>query len=732
MEDINYDLYKNKALSYLKDIDWKIWKDRKGGEYSDVLITLDIEVSTGYIINGAVCQYQSSWTVDYINSLEKISLCYIWMSTVDAQIIYGRTLESYLNFLCDMESICPVSKFIFVHNLSYEFQFLRNILDIRDMFARKIRKPMYFRHKSYEFRCSYLLTRLSLETWAREKSLPVKKLVGNLDYNILRTPLTDMTANELDYCFNDVLVMHYGLQEYIERYGHIKDIPLTQTGTVRREFNRIMKDESAYRKRLDKMQFTSFEEYQDAVDVFGGGLTRSNIIHTGHIVEKVRSRDRTSAYPWEIISKTFPMCKFAEVPPSYIDKYYGKPEQYSYIIEVELFDIYSVFFNTYLSAYKCMEIKKPVYDNGRLISADYVRITCTNVDYEDILKSYHIERQNILSLRYSLNGYLNDKLCLYIIELFESKTVLRGLEDKQQLYMKKKEELNGIYGMMVTKTIVDDIGYSGNDWTKDKLDRKLFESKIEDIKKHWYKNNTAFYHGVYIPAYARHSLWATVYELDDDIVYMDTDSNKHINGEEHQAYFERLNAEVEKKQEEVADRLGIRVDRLRPIQPNGKICSIGTWDDEGEYSRFKTLGVKRYAYEDSKGLHITVSGVPKTAANLLPSLEDFTRDFVFDFSLYDDMTDIPDNQKKKKMIFCYLDEQPEVVWNNGRYDEYKSTYQYGIASYATTYSMTLKGDYYSLIKKAYEQYSMGNPHNISDIYKAERSEKNEEEKKGTL
>lgn len=728
--ELNYDTHRDNVLVFLSMLDWRLCRDKHGVCHSDIVITFDIEVSTGFLIDGVVTEYSPLWSADYIRSLEKVSLCYIWMATLDTQVIYGRTLESYAAFLDDVEAAAPECiKYVWVHNLSYEFQFLRNVLDIEDMFARKVRKPLYFRHNTFEFRCSYNLTRLSLERWAKEKKLPVKKLVGNLKYSILRTPKTKLTPDELAYCFNDVLVIYYGLQEYLAEYGHVKDIPLTQTGTVRRDFNAYMKNEGTYRKRLDKMQFETLGEYNDAVDVFGGGLTRSNIIHTGHIVENVASRDRTSAYPWEIVSKTYPMTKFEDIEPGEIARYMGRPDEFSYLVDVELEGISSRFFNTYLSAYKCDKVINPLFDNGRLISADYVCLRCTNIDYEDILQSYTIaEKPRVLRLQYSLNGYLSPRVAEYILTLFNQKTTLRGIEDQAALYMKSKEKINSVYGMMVTKTIVGDIGYINDDWTEKKLDESVFNEKIEALRKRWYKNNTAFYHGVYIPAYARHSLWETVYEMDEDIVYMDTDSNKHINGDKHRAYFERLNNEVEKKQEEIADRLGLDVSLFRPIQPNGKKCSLGTWDDEGTYPRFKTLGVKRYAHEDAKGkLHITVSGVPKTASNLLPSLEAFEDGFTFNFAEYDTRDDIPESEKKPKMIMQYLDDQPGVVWNAGMPDEYRSTYRYGIAGYNTTYTLGLTRDYASLIRDAYMQYRMGNPNCIADIRK--RGKENEKEKK---
>lgn len=45
--------------------------------------------------------------------------------------------------------------------------------------------------------------------------------------------------------------------------------------------------------------------------------------------------------------------------------------------------------------------------------------------------------------------------------------------------------------------------------------------------------------------------------------------------------------------------------------PSGEVHYMGVFEDDGTYNRFVTLGAKKYAYEDHKGLHITVAGVGK-------------------------------------------------------------------------------------------------------------------------
>jgi hypothetical protein len=92
--------------------------------------------------------------------------------------------------------------------------------DISGMFARTARKPMKFLSCGFEWRCSYMLTRLSLAAWG--KQIGTDKKSGDLDYNVLRTPLTPLTDKEMMYCEYDLRVMYEGLTKYRDKYGVIK------------------------------------------------------------------------------------------------------------------------------------------------------------------------------------------------------------------------------------------------------------------------------------------------------------------------------------------------------------------------------------------------------------------------------------------------------------------------------------------------------------------------------
>lgn len=80
-----------------------------------------------------------------------------------------------------------------------------------------------------------------------------------------------------------------------------------------------------------------------------------------------------------------------------------------------------------------------------------------------------------------------------------------------------------------------------------------------------------------------------------DVIYCDTDSIKFIG--DHRADFEKINKELQAK----AIEAGAFADNME-----GKRYYLGTWDPEHEMIRFKTLGAKKYIFEqweylDEKG-----------------------------------------------------------------------------------------------------------------------------------
>ena len=95
---------------------------------------------------------------------------------------------------------------VYVHNLSYEFQYLSGIwkFEESDIFATDVRKPLYCRMGNLELRCSYRLAGESLKGWAKHMGVDHQKL-EDFDYTEKRYPWSPLTDLEYQYCWNDVI-----------------------------------------------------------------------------------------------------------------------------------------------------------------------------------------------------------------------------------------------------------------------------------------------------------------------------------------------------------------------------------------------------------------------------------------------------------------------------------------------------------------------------------------------
>lgn len=680
----------------LKNIELKKFRIRNNFYY-DNIASLDIEVTTGFLHGEEVEAFDIYKKAEYYSEMESISLLYLWNICIDGYLFSGRSYTDLLSFLESLDSMLEGTFYIFIHNASYEFQFLRNILQEVDMFARQMRKPLKFTWRNLEFRCSYMLTRLSLDTWANEKNLSVKKLTGKYDYSLLRTPYTFLSTLERDYGYNDVLVVVEGLQEYLERYGHVKDIPLTQTSCIRKEVVKVMKSDNKAHRLVRDMTDISLENYQFLIDCFSGGYTHANVLFANRVIENVWDFDISSSYPWAMISEKFPVTPF--IKSTSYKRYMIRNDLYCYMCEVEFTNIESRYFNTYISASKCIDLQNAVLDNGRVLSADSLRIRILDVDYDIIRKAYKYDKEDIKEFYYAKKDYLPDVFRRYIIELYKHKTSLKNVQDKYALYFKSKEEINGIYGMSVTKDITDEIVFDIiKGWSKDILTSEKYYDKVSKKCRNFSKLNMSYSQGIFVPAFGRKNLWYMVHKFDDLIVYMDTDSIKVA--PPHDGVLDIIdvyNNFVYETQIKIASDLNLTIDDLNPRDSKGNIHSIGKYERDEDIIKFKTLGAKRYIcqYDEQKYaenyLKMTVAGVRKKAVKQLCGIDDFSEDLVFT------------TENAQKLLLKYRDDQPPVVWKRGDYDEWTSTECYGISSYNIPYHMSVTTDYLALIRRKYEE-----------------------------
>ena len=219
--------YKNdidKFLSLFNDVKL-VHKTGTKKNYYNIALSFDIETSSFYIDdNLEICNN---------SDFQKVSNMYIWQLAFNDNVIYGRYWKEFLDLIRKLTlklNTDDVDRLIiYVHNLSYEFQFIYKMFKWFDVFAISERKPIYaLTSTGIEFRCSYVLSGYNLDTLAKNlQNQNIKKLVGNLDYSLIRHNETPLTDDELEYCFNDVLIVTEYINELIKEYGNITKIPYT-------------------------------------------------------------------------------------------------------------------------------------------------------------------------------------------------------------------------------------------------------------------------------------------------------------------------------------------------------------------------------------------------------------------------------------------------------------------------------------------------------------------------
>lgn len=573
-------------------------------------------------------------TTSFYEGDEKRAIMYIWQFAIKQKcVIYGRSWNEFLEFTEMLIDILNLSEkcflTIYVHNLGYECQFMRKYFDIISVLATKTYKPINFKtSEGFYFRCSYLLTNSSLSTLSKNYNLVNGKL-HDFDYSLIRNSKTDLTDDELSYCFNDVLAV----TEYIEKielskYRLIPKIPNTSTGKVR-EFCRINtikqlksggvnRHNADYRKMISQLTLT-VDEYNLMKKAYAGGLTHSNANFTGKVIENVVSMDFNSSYPASLcLFPLYPMSKGKKVEPNK-KEFYNYIENYACFFSITFINIESIVnFEHIISVSKCDIISHDFEnDNGRLVWARGITISLTDLDFKSIEKFYKFDDFIINNMYIYKRGYLPRELIKSVLQLYNEKTKLKNVKGSEIEYLQAKERVNGIYGCCVCDICKDEISLS-DEWTNHPSDPI---KKINEYNKD--KNRFLSYGwGVFCSAIARYNLINYgIYKLKNDYIYSDTDSVKFINYDKNKWIFENYNRNIELRIKKTAFDLGIDENLFKPCDIKGNEKTLGIFDMDGQYSRFKTLGAKRYLYESKGEYFLTCAGLSKNnGMNYIKSL----------------------------------------------------------------------------------------------------------------
>lgn len=538
---------------------------------------------------------------------------YHWQFCINGIVIFGRDWLEFAKLIYYLKEELLLSNdkklVVYVHNLSYEFHFLYNLFYVSDVFCIDKRKVLKCILDDFiELRCSYYLSNMNLSKFIENTpNTQHIKALGDLDYSKLYLPSTQLSSKEYGYCYNDVCGLFECIRERLKEFN-LNQIPLTSTGYVRRECRKNMNKNLNNRKIFEKLALNQ-EVYDLLRDCFRGGNTASNRYHTNVILDNVSSYDMTSAYPYVMLSEKYPMSKFIYYDLESFKEldYYNKRYctiGYYYFSNIKLKNNIPI---PYIPISKCLTVVKDedlIVYNGRLISSSGIKIALTNIDYEIIKNQYDYDYDDLRveNFYFARKGFLPKELRETIIEYYELKTQLKGINDKEYEYMKSKNKLNSLYGMIVTNIQRKEILF---DSEKDEVFSYGEKGLLEDYYKS--RNNFLSYQwGVFVTSFCRKNLQTAIdrfnkYGTSLDVVYCDTDSIKYLGN--YDKVFKEINDEWLKKCKDS----GI----INYAERDNKKYYLGVYDFEGTYQKFKTLGAKKYAFLKNDKYGITVSGLSK-------------------------------------------------------------------------------------------------------------------------
>lgn len=571
-----------------------------------------------------------TFDIETTSYTEKIAFMYIWMMCINGTVFYGDSWEQFIEFI-DYLKQYNIYFVVWIHNLSFEFAFMQDLFEWDKVFATNFHKPIFCITQNVFFRCSYQMSGLSLAKVAENYKLPVQKLKGDLDYSLTRLPkITPLTDQERAYCENDVLILYHYIDFWLEECGGSfspQNMPYTATGYTRKHLRDRASEEKQYKALRDIVKEASPTDpilYHLMQRCFAGGYTHASYLFCKYIFEpvfdektgktrgRVKSRDKSSFYPALMVKEKYPR-RFLKIKR---DKFFQLRRMgYALIADVCFKNIRAKGVLTTISEHKCALLRAsestPVsVDNGRVYSAGVLVTSITELDLDTIEQVYDFDSMSIGICYASKKRYLPKIFVETVLDLYKAKTVLKGVEGKEQEYQRLKALLNSLFGMCVTDLLQALIIYEGSgNWSK----QDPSPSALKDYKDNQ-RSLLLYQTGIYITAYARHELLSHNIALGDErVIYNDTDSTKYLYDDFTENYWEEVNKQTTEQLLEACKYHKIDPARLSPKDKKGREHPLGLMEDEGVYDYFKTLGAKRYIYVQDGDLHCTVAGCPKKA-----------------------------------------------------------------------------------------------------------------------
>ena len=600
--ELDLDPYKNKFFSGAKN------ENRKT---LNVPIAWDIETST----DGS-----RSWM-------------YAFGFSFDGVAYLGRTWYDFEKVLDKLTTILSEKRVItiFVHNLGFEFFFFKHRLPIVNTFFKSSKKPIIVelggRFYGIIFKDSMAISGYSLRDWASACSFQIQK--GELDYSIERTPETQLTPEEESYIERDVLIVDEGIRKLIPVLPYEKknvgSIPLTKTQIVKAEMLKGCMASYTF-KKICRESEPDLETLQFMKLSFRGGSIGANCPYM--IYDDVTRYDISSQYPFELLTRRYPIGKAETVEnPSDRDLEAALEFDYLFLIEFQAVNV----------------VRKPGYPKFlQTERANHFWMTSVDFKIFHFIYDYEILRINRITF-WRRSDLIFPQIRKFILEKYEKKTQLKGVESQEFIYNHEKSNLNTIAGLLSTYPLRDTFSRFG--------DRIPLEP--EEQLKEYYNGmpRIPYQFGLFMVSWARRSLWNAIRKIGlYRTIYFDTDCIDVVG--EADDIIEDLN----KERLDALIKIGYTETDISPADQNGEIHTIGFFEKKWTGARFCALAPKCYCVELPDGLKAVVGGCSiEKKIEHIHSIEQFTSDDLV----------IPDGLRSSE----YIDEPFEFVKNSVKIGE---------------------------------------------------------------
>lgn len=625
------------ALVYWDDFDYSLFKhiivknrsNKSKTTYNNVIIMLDTETSKKPEMGDRKDNHIVAWSCAF--RAYGRNLVTLWgQDPFDCVKMLQRVRDNLEGELI----------YIFVHNLGYDWVFLRKFLFQqfgfpKDQLNTKPLNPLTINFENgIMFKDSLALAQRKLEKWAKDLQVETKKAVGFWDYNKLRNQNDTLSEKELIYMEDDVLA---GVECIDVTMAQLKktlsSLPLTATGIVRGEARNEGRKHKAHDKFFAAIQPKELYIYKMLELCFHGGYTHANRYAVDFVFPYAICYDFSSSYPFVLLTEKYPVEQFFKyekpVTPRFILK---NADNYAFIFRITIKDIKLRDWHhpmPTLALAKCQSSLNVINDNGRIIKADYIETYMNEIDFKLLMRYYDFKPEDIeiTDVHCALKDYLPKWFCDYVWERYRLKTCLKGVD--AVLYAIEKAKLNSCFGMAAQKSLkimIDEL------YEDTEIDGELHKSgeyipqqDYDEEKEYdkFLKNHNSFLPytiGVWCTSTAQYNLFELGKCVPNDHkatwLYSDTDS----------VYATKFDEDMIKAyNEKCIEKLKAR--GYEGVLYKDKLYFPGVAEFDGRYTQFKTLHSKCYCKRpfaaEGKGftmagdLQITVAGVPKKGAKSL-------------------------------------------------------------------------------------------------------------------